>query len=140
MFQLIPRDGGHLPENYDEMHIEMIGELAYDLNIRELELQSLGLLTGEDEIFSFKRCISRLREMQTESYQAKKHTPQLFAPYLGTREEQLGAEDRRRDREHRRRSRLEEAKKGQVHDDLQVTHRFHIGYWKRKYWCPVEAG
>lgn len=117
LFQLIPKDGNPLPDNYDEMHIEMIGELAYDLNIRELDLRSLGLLTGEDEIFSFKRCLSRLKEMQTELYQGMKHTPQLFSPYLGTKDEQLNAEERRRERENQRRNRMTEANQGETIDE-----------------------
>ena len=119
--QLIPKDGSSLPDDYDEMHVEMIGELAYDLNIRKLDLQSLGLLTGEDEIFSFKRCISRLKEMQTILYQAKKHSPQLFSPYIGTKEEQLSAEARRREREYKRRIRLQEEKKGEAEVDQVFT-------------------
>lgn len=103
LFQLIPSDD---PLNEDKMHIEMIGELAYDLELTQLDLRSLGILTGEEEIFSFKRCISRLKEMQSELYQMQKHRRQAFSPYLGSFEERLQSENRRREREHKRRIKM----------------------------------
>ena len=106
LFQLIPSDDAL---NEDKMHIEMIGELAYDLELTQLDLRSLGILTGEEEIFSFKRCISRLKEMQSELYQTQKHRRQAFSPYLGSFEERLQSENRRREREHKRRFKMLEA-------------------------------
>ena len=103
LFQLIPSDDAL---NEDKMHIEMIGELAYDLELTQLDLRSLGILTGEEEIFSFKRCISRLKEMQSELYQMQKHRRQAFSPYLGSFEERLQSENRRREREHKRRLKM----------------------------------
>lgn len=103
LFQLIPSDD---PLNEDKMHIEMIGELAYDLELTQLDLRSLGILTGEEEIFSFKRCISRLKEMQSELYQLQKHRRQAFSPYLGSLDERLQSENRRREREHKRRLKM----------------------------------
>ena len=35
----------------------------------------LALFSGEDEIFAFDRCISRLTEMQTTEYLTSKHLP-----------------------------------------------------------------
>ena len=102
LFQLIPSDD--LLE--DKMHVEMIGELAYDLQLTQLDLNSLGILTGEEEIFSFKRCISRLKEMQSELYQMQKHRRQAFSPYLGSFEDRLQSESRRREREHKRRLKI----------------------------------
>lgn len=103
LFQLIPSDE---PLHEDKMHIEMIGELAYDLQLTQLDLRSLGILTGEEEIFSFKRCISRLKEMQSELFQLQKHRRQAFSPYLGSFEERLRSENRRREREHKRRLKM----------------------------------
>ena len=105
LFQLIPSND--LLE--DKMHVEMIGELAYDLQLTELDLNSLGILTGDEEIFSFKRCISRLKEMQSELYQMQKHRCQAFSPYLGSFEDRLQSENRRREREHKRRLKILEA-------------------------------
>lgn len=102
LFQLIPSND--LLE--DKMHVEMIGELAYDLQLTQLDLNSLGILTGDEEIFSFKRCISRLKEMQSEMYQTEKHRCQAFSPYLGTFEDRLQSENRRREREHKRRLKI----------------------------------
>lgn len=107
LFKLIPSDD---PLHEDKMHIEMIGELAYDLELTQLDFTSLGILTGDEEIFSFKRCISRLKEMQSELYQMQKHRRQAFSPYLGSFEDRLQSENRRREREHKRRLKiLEEA-------------------------------
>lgn len=106
LFQLIPSDDSL---NEDKMHIEMIGELAYDLELTQLDLRSLGILTGDEEIFSFKRCISRLKEMQSELYQMQKHRRQAFSPYLGSFEERIQSENRRREREHNRRLKMLEA-------------------------------
>lgn len=103
LFRLIPSDDAL---NEDKMHIEMIGELAYDLDLTQLDLRSLGILTGEEEIFSFKRCISRLKEMQSEFYQMQKHRRQAFSPYRGSFEERLQSENRRREREHKRRLKM----------------------------------
>lgn len=104
LFQLIPKES---ESSYnDKMHLEMIGEMAYDLKLTNLNLRSLGILTGEDEIFSFKRCISRLNEMQSNLYQHCQHTRQEFTPYIGTSEEQDASEHRRRKREHKRKEYL----------------------------------
>jgi predicted ATPase len=35
----------------------------------------LALFSGEDEIFAFDRCISRLTEMQTTEYLTSRHLP-----------------------------------------------------------------
>ena len=120
MFQLIPSE----TQNYeDKMHLEMIGEMAYDLELTKLDLKSLGILTGEDEIFSFKRCISRLKEMQSKLYQSKQHCRQDFAPYIGTLEEQKLAEQRRQQREQERQSQLAQTEQGQgkEQDKLPLT-------------------
>lgn len=123
LFQLIPKEG-ESPTYNDKMHLEMIGEMAYDLELTQLDLRSLGILTGEDEIFSFKRCISRLNEMQCESYQHSKHIPQLFSPYVGTIQERQGSEQRRRNREHKRRQYIlekDEKSKEEGSQDLPLT-------------------
>lgn len=110
LFQLIPKEKAS-PSYNDKMHLEMIGEMAYDLQLTDLDPRSLGILTGDDEVFSFKRCISRLNEMQSVSYQQSQHRPQLFAPYVGTSEEQHNAELRRRKRENKRKEYLLEKEK-----------------------------
>ena len=114
LFQLIPSDD---PLHEDKMHIEMMGEIAYDLELTQLDLRSLGILTGEEEIFSFKRCISRLKEMQSELYQLQKHRPQAFSPYLGSFEERLQSENRRREREHKRRLKMLQEASGELNSD-----------------------
>ena len=98
IFTLLPKDGQQTDCYDDQMHFEMIGEIAYDLALSQLDFRSLGIITGEDEIFSFKRAISRLKEMQSLLYQMKPHRKQSFSPYVGTSEEKKGAVDRRRDR------------------------------------------
>jgi hypothetical protein len=87
--------------------------------LTQLDLRSLGILTGEDEIFSFKRCISRLNEMQSELYQNSKYMPQLFTPYVGTVEERQESEHRRRNREHKRKEYLLEEEEKSEEDSPQ---------------------
>ncbi|EDO32020.1 predicted protein [Nematostella vectensis] len=118
LFQLIPRNS---QEDPDKMHLEMIGELAYDLQLSKLDLASLGILTGEEEIFSFKRCISRLNEMQSEIYQQSKHRAQSFSPYIGTSTEQVESEGRRRVRENKRQTRLLEKQANDQQDEMPLT-------------------
>ena len=121
LFQLIPPDD---PLHEDKMHIEMIGEMAYDLQLTQLDLSSLGILTGEEEIFSFKRCISRLKEMQSEFYQRQSHRPQMFSPYLGSQAERVQSEYRRRQREHKRRQNALEQhseQHGEARHELPLT-------------------
>ena len=122
LFKLIPGESDK-PTDEDKMHLEMIGEMAYDLELNKLDLRSLGILTGEDEVFSFKRCISRLKEMQSELYQLRKHHCQAFAPYLGTPEEQKLAEQRRLLREQERRLKLaqENQEQDQEVEELPLT-------------------
>lgn len=117
LFQLIPNEAAL---NEDKMHIEMIGELAYDLQLTNLDLGSLGILTGEEEIFSFKRCISRLKEMQSELYQSQKHRRQAFSPYLGSVDERLHSENRRREREYKRRMKMLEGNGQEENSDAPL--------------------
>ena len=106
IFLLLPReDGNYEPE---QMHIEMIGEIAYDLQMDGMDFKSLNILTGKDEIFSFKRAVSRLKEFQSALYQANVHRPQDFLPYLGTQEEVDQAKEKRGARELRRREKFKE--------------------------------
>jgi len=97
LFMMLPRND----ENYEveQMHLEMIGEIAYDLKLAGLDFKSLNLISGEDEIFSFRRAISRLNEMQSEFYQTTEYRKQLFVPYIGTEAEKINAEEKRRTRE-----------------------------------------
>jgi len=100
LFLMLPRnDEKYEPE---QMHLEMIGEIAYDLKLAGLDFKSLNLITGEDEIFSFKRAISRLKEMQSEFYQDVNYRKQTFVPYTGTAAEQRDAEEKRRARDKNR--------------------------------------
>lgn len=109
LFLMLPRDN----EDYEmeQMHLEMIGEIAYDLKLMGLDFRSLNIISGEDEIFSFKRAISRLKEIQSAFYQSTKHRPQEFLPYIGTREEIDSADDRRRLREKQRQEKFDEMDK-----------------------------
>ena len=62
LFQLIPDEIG-ATDHEDKMQMEMLGQLAFDLKTdlqqKSIDLRSLGILTGQDEIFSFRRAISR---------------------------------------------------------------------------------
>ena len=81
-----------LPEDDDEAAIDLaqletLEEMAYDLKTdlkrgAVADLRSQGILTGEDEIFSFKRCISRIHEMSSKAYQTQEHRPVDFAPFV----------------------------------------------------------
>lgn len=104
LFLMLPRDD----EKYEaeQMHLEMIGEIAYDLKLAGLDFKSLNLITGEDEIFSFKRAISRLMEMQSEFYQHVEYRKQTFVPYTGTAIERRDAEEKRRARDKKRLQKL----------------------------------
>jgi len=97
---LLPRDlnEGETQE-YEQMHYEMIGEIAYDLKLAGLDFSSVGFISGEDEIFSFRRAISRFREMQSTTYQQCTHRAQTFLPYMGSVEERGNAHENRRRRE-----------------------------------------
>ena len=118
LFAMLPIDGDSAKDQYedDEMYREMMGEIAFDLKMA-LDFQSLGFISGEDEIFSFRRAISRLKEMQSILYQMSTHKPQTFVPYVGTAEEQKNADERRKSRKLRWQQKLEaeaEAKEGGV--------------------------
>ena len=100
IFLMLPRDDDEYQP--DQMHLEMIGEIAYDLKLAGLDFKSLNLISGENEIFSFKRAISRLKEMQSEFYQKTEHRKQHFVPFTGSLAEKMNAEDKRRWREKQR--------------------------------------
>jgi len=104
IFLLLPRDD----DNYqpEQMHMEMIGEIAYDLQIHGLDFKSLNIISGKDEIFSFERAVSRLQEMQSALYQSRVHRAQEFVPYLGTAEEVGKSVSKRSEREQRRQERF----------------------------------
>jgi len=106
LFQLIPDDGDG--EVHDAAQLETLEEIAYDLKTdlkrgKMADLRSQGILTGEDEIFSFKRCISRIHEMNSVLYQNTAHRPVDFSPFVGSREEEAIADARRKAREAARR-------------------------------------
>ena len=108
IFTLLPREGDSVDIHEDQMHFEMIGEIAYDLALSQIDFQSLGIISGEDEIFSFKRAISRLKEMQSALYQMRPHQKQSFEPYVGTKEEKNTVIEKRRNRMLRRQAILDE--------------------------------
>ena len=109
LFHMLPREDG----NYEaeQMHVEMIGEIAYDLKLYGMDFRSLNIISGEDEIFSFQRAISRLKEIQSAYYQSTEYHPQEFLPYVGSREETENAQNRRKLREKRRQDKLNEINK-----------------------------
>merc|ERR1719193_454746 len=113
LFQLIPDEDGSAADDEDKMQMEMLGQLAYDLKAdlhqKAVDLRSLGILTGQDEIFSFKRAISRINEMRGFQYQRLAHRPIPFAPYAAAAGEAAMAEARRHQREARRREELDGA-------------------------------
>merc|ERR1719317_1011349 len=71
-----------------------------------MDFTSLNILSGKDEIFSFKRAVSRLQEIQSAIYQSSVHRPQEFLPYLGTVDEVERAKEKRGEREVRRREKF----------------------------------
>ena len=85
LFQLLPEEGDGEVE--DTAQLETLEEMAYDLKTdmkrgAMADLRSQGILTGEDEIFSFKRCISRINEMSSAAYQKQAHRPIDFKPFV----------------------------------------------------------
>ena len=108
IFALLPQEKDAVDNYQDQMHFEMIGEIAYDLALSQLDFQSLGIISGEDEIFSFKRAISRLKEMQSILYQMRPHQQQSFDPYVGTKKERSEVMERRRNRMLKRQEILDE--------------------------------
>ena len=119
IFLMLPRsDEKYEPE---QMHLEMIGEIAYDLKLAGLDFKSLNLISGEDEIFSFKRAISRLKEMQSEFYQKTDYRKQHFVPYTGSETEKQNAEAARRTREKRRleQQAIEQEAMGDNNDNIE---------------------
>jgi len=112
LFQLIPDELGAV-DSEDKMQMEMLGEIAFDLKAdlqqrsTPMDLRSLGILTGQDEIFSFKRAISRINEMQGFHYQRQPHRPIDFAPFLASPGEVALAEAKRQQREKKRREELD---------------------------------
>ena len=122
LFQMVPREVTDRIE-YEQMHYEMLGEIAYDLKLHGLDFTSLGFISGEDEIFSFRRAISRFKEMQSAFYQRTHHRPQMFQPYLGTQEERDSAIDNRKLRENRRQDRLKQLEDEQKLDGESVENQ-----------------
>ena len=59
----------------DQMLLEMMGELGYDMKQR-FHVSTIAIFTGEEEWFSFKRAVSRMKEMQMETYLSLPHMPQ----------------------------------------------------------------
>jgi len=106
LFLLLPRDDG----NYEpeQMHVEMMGEIAYDLQIHGMDFKSLNILSGKDEIFSFRRAVSRLKEFQSAIYQSSSYRTQEFLPYLGSKDEVDQAQSKRGERDQRRRQKFKE--------------------------------
>ena len=117
LFTLLPRDGDEKDKYDDQMHFEMIGEIAYDLALSNLDFRALGIITGDDEIFSFKRAISRLKEMQSLLYQMRPHRKQFFDPYTGSKEERENALDNRRSRMVLRQKLLDEIEANKSRND-----------------------
>jgi len=106
LFQLLPEDDDEAA--IDSAQLETLEEMAYDLKTdlkrgAVADLRSQGIVTGEDEIFSFKRCISRIHEMSSKAYQTQEHRPVDFAPFVASRQEEAEAEARRKLRESTRR-------------------------------------
>jgi len=122
LFLMLPRNDGEY--EMEQMHMEMIGEIAYDLKIHGMDFRSLNILSGEDEIFSFKRAISRLKEMQSLIYQQTQYRKQSFIPYIGTREEREKAEESRRRRELLRQQK-QSSEQNEV-DDQKLHHSFDL--------------
>jgi len=118
LFLMLPR--GEDDYEMEQMQMEMIGEIAYDLKLMGLDFRSLNIISGEDEIFSFKRAISRLKEIQSAFYQSTNHRPQEFVPYIGSRDEIKNADDNRRSREKRRQEKLDEIDRENGKDSTNI--------------------
>ncbi|CAH1245224.1 LACE1 [Branchiostoma lanceolatum] len=108
LFLLIPSEGEG--KEAQAMEMEMIGEMAFDMKLKKgMDARHIPIISGRDEIFSFRRAISRLKEMQSRSYQARPHSPQEFVPYVGTDSERTQSDNRRREMSQLRRQRELEA-------------------------------
>lgn len=107
LFQLIPEDTSE-----DHQQLEMLEDMAYELGTdlknkgKVADLRRQGILTGDDEIFSFKRAISRIHEMQGRCYQESSHRPIVFKPFLSTNAEEVEADASRFSREVKRREEM----------------------------------
>eukprot|EP00127_Corallochytrium_limacisporum_P000686 Clim_evm5s23 gene=Clim_evmTU5s23 len=72
------RDVDDLDDDEDkQLHLEMMVEIQRELKV-DVDVKSLSIFTGEDEIFAFRRCASRLNEMQTNAYRDRPHRGQAL--------------------------------------------------------------
>lgn len=60
--------------NVSIMQQEMLGELDYEMRYGE-SIRSSEIFSGAEEVFAFKRCVSRLKEMDSEFYINQQHNP-----------------------------------------------------------------
>ncbi|XP_057295656.1 putative ATPase N2B [Hydractinia symbiolongicarpus] len=68
----------------------MIDRGDVDDDLEQLDtasFRSLNVITGENELFSFRRAVSRLKMIGSVFYQETKYRPHRFIPYFGTEEE-----------------------------------------------------
>lgn len=96
LFSLIPEVTS---ATQDIMQREMMGELTFDMRLEQTyDSLRLAMLTGMDEIFAFRRAVSRLNEIQSFAYSLLPHTPQFFSPYIGTEDDHMSFDTARRAR------------------------------------------
>merc|ERR1712156_477512 len=62
-------------QEVDIMHLEMMADIQAELPANSKETKKLHLFTGEEEVFAFQRCVSRLAEMGTRAYKRTPHNP-----------------------------------------------------------------
>jgi len=67
-------EGDRRPVEVDIMHLEMMADIRAELN-NQGETRQIHLFSGEEEVFAFRRCISRLYEMGTQEYRSSPHSP-----------------------------------------------------------------
>ena len=83
----------------DPLMNEMLDELTFSVgNEKDIDHRRLSFVTGRDEIFAFRRAISRLKEMQSAKYSMEPHRKQYFDPYVSTEKDQQKMEEIRKKR------------------------------------------
>ncbi|XP_012555999.2 AFG1-like ATPase isoform X1 [Hydra vulgaris] len=135
IFQMLPKFSDDTQElsnvnyvNGSQMTLDMLDEMAYDLNLTDMILHEFDFLTGQDEIFSFRRAISRLKEMQSALYQKSAHRQMNFLPYSGSPSECNSAYEKRIQREVQRQKKLQEIEESK-NLEIVTEHNFKEIDW-----------
>ena len=100
LLKLIPQTLNPSSRHIDDPLLnEMLDELVFNPNTEKgIDHRRLPFVTGKDEIFAFRRAISRLNEMQSVQYSQQPHQRQHFDPYISTEDDHIHMETVRKDR------------------------------------------